>query len=611
VRWNPPLPDSDQPPSVQEVIALLERRLARSERARAEAETLLEEKSRVLAQANEELEARKEVLLANLELRTRQLLDAQRVAGFGTLIWNVEARKLEVSDQIKSLFEIPINKDVDSHFPLLRQVYKGDRAKAAAWLYRNLQNKALINEVLTAEQKQCLLRIPMVGAGPNSFRWLLCMADIETIDDAAPRFIFGTVQDVTSATLAAQEAAELRTRDAQRLADLETLNIQLTEARENADRANSAKSRFLAMMSHDIRTPLNGVIGMLALLDDDSLPPQQRQTISIARASGQQLRVLLDDIIDLARAEAGKMQLNVRAIDINQLLGESVSFWRYLAQEKQLAIDLAVSESVPDWILADPVRLRQLIDNLLSNAIKYTNQGRIRVEADFEKAGRLQIKVIDTGIGIPPLRRKELFQDFGQLQLLGSEPGGAGLGLAICHRIVSVMQGDIGVGDGDNGGGSCFWFEIPATQIEAPTTVIVSTVRPLTRPDGSPIRILVAEDIETNRIVVEGHLRKMSCEVTIVENGREAVDAVVAGDFDLVILDMAMPVMNGAEATRAIRQLNGRNGQLPIVALTAFARPDELAPMISAGANASACKPIVNEDLYQVLRAVLDEHATQ
>jgi signal transduction histidine kinase/ActR/RegA family two-component response regulator len=610
VTWKLALPDPDQAPSAQDTIALLERRLMRSERARAEAEALLELKSRVLAQANEELEARKEVLLANLELRTRQLLDAQRVAAFGTLIWNVDARTLEVSDQIKALFAIPTEQDVDNHLALLRQVYKADRAKAAAWLYRNLQSKALINEALTTEQKQCLLRIAMVGAGPGRYRWLLCMADIETNDDAKPRFIFGTVQDVTTATLAAQEAAELRARDAQRLADLEALNIQLTEARENADRANSAKSRFLAMMSHDIRTPLNGVIGMLALLDDDSLPAQQRQTINIARASGQQLRVLLDDIIDLARAEAGKMQLNVRAIDINQLLGDSVSFWRYLAQEKQLAIDLKVADSMPEWILADPVRLRQLIDNLLSNAIKYTNQGRIRVEADYTKDGQLRINVIDTGIGIPPQRRKELFQDFGQLQLLGSEPGGAGLGLAICHRIVAVMQGDIGIDDGDNGGGSCFWFEIPVTQIDAPTTVVVSTVRPLTRPDGGPIRILVAEDIETNRIVVEGHLRKMSCDVTIVENGREAVDAVVAGDFDLVILDMAMPVMNGAEATRAIRQLDGKKGQLPIVALTAFARPDELAPMMTAGANASASKPIVNEDLYQVLRAVLDEHAT-
>jgi len=592
---------------VAEALRLLERRLARSERARAEAESLLEQKSRTLAQTNEELEARKEDLLASLELRTRQLLDAQSVAGFGTLIWDVVARKLEVSDQIKVLFSIPTDKHVESHVPLLRQVHKDDRATAAAWLYRNLQGNALARQALSGEQKQCLLRIPLAGEGAERYRWLLCMADIELGDPAKPRHIFGTVQDVTAATLAAQEASELRTRDAQRLAELEQLNAQLTEARENAERANSAKSRFLAMMSHDIRTPLNGVIGMLALLDDDALPAEQRRTVNIARASGQQLRVLLDDIIDLARAEAGKMQLAVRATDINNLLGDSASFWRYLANEKDLAIELVVAESLPEWVLVDPVRLRQLIDNLLSNAIKYTNAGRIRLEANYLDSGQLRIAVTDTGIGIPPTRREELFQDFGQLQLLGSEPGGAGLGLAICRRIVDVMQGRISVED--TGSGSCFWFEIPVTRVDAPQTVSVSAIRPLVRRDGKPVRVLVAEDIETNRIVVEGHLRKMSCDVTLVANGKEAVDAVADGDFDLVILDMAMPVMSGTEATVAIRAMDGSTGGLPIVALTAFARPDELAPMIDAGANGCASKPIVGEDLYQVLRTVLDAHA--
>lgn len=599
------MPEPDRQTHEANAIALLERRLARSECARAEAEALLEDKSRVLAQANEELEARKEDLLASLELRTRQLLDAQRVAGFGTFIWDVHARKLEVSDQIKILFAIPVDKEVSNPILLLKQVHKDDRAAAATWLSRSLQGKALAHEVLTEEDRQCLLRIPVKSPEGDTFRWLLCMADIEMSEPTLTRYIFGTVQDVTAESQAAQEASELRERDAQRLLDLETLNVQLTEARENADRANSAKSRFLAMMSHDIRTPLNGVIGMLALLDDDTLPPEQRRTVNIARASGQQLRVLLDDIIDLARAEAGKMQLNVRATDIGKLLEDSVSFWRYQAHEKDLTIDLAVQESMPQSILSDPVRLRQLIDNLLSNAIKYTKAGSIRLLADFLPNHRLRISVIDTGIGIPPMRRKELFQDFGQLHLLGSEPGGAGLGLAICRRIVDVMQGNIGVDDA--GSGSCFWFEIPVTPIDGPEAVFVWAIRPLRNRDGKPVRVLVAEDIETNRIVVEGHLRKMSCEVTLVENGREAVAAMTNSDFDLVLMDMAMPEMSGAEATQAIRAMKGSKGKIPIVALTAFARPDELAPMIEAGANACASKPIVGEELYFLLRTVLEE----
>lgn len=601
------MPNPEHPIPVNETIALLERRLARSERARAEAEALLEEKSRTLAAANQELEARKEDLLASLELKTRQLLDAQRVAGFGTLIWDADARRLEVSDQIKILFSLPVSMEIDSHIPLLKRVHREDRAIAASWLYRNLQDNALARQALTIEQRQCLLRVPVESAGKIKPRWLLCMADIEIGDPSRPRYIFGTVQDVTAETLAAQEAAELHEREAQRLADLEVLNTELTEARKNADMANSAKSRFLAMMSHDIRTPLNGVIGMLALLDDEELPDEHRQTLNVARASGQQLRVLLDDIIDLARAEAGKLQLNIRATEIRKLLADSVSFWRHLAHQKQLTVDLNASADLPAWMLADPVRLRQLIDNLLSNAIKYTNTGGIRLDAGYENSGHMRIAVVDTGIGIPPLRRNELFQDFGQLQLLGSEPGGAGLGLAICHRIIDVMQGRIGVESNISGQGSCFWFEVAVTPIAAPEVISVSTIQPLVNPDGNPVRVLVAEDIETNRIVVEGHLRKMSCEVTLVENGEEAVDAVAYGDFDLVLLDMAMPVMSGPEATAAIRAMQGHKAQIPIVALTAFARPEELAPMVDAGANACASKPIVGEDLYAVLRSVLDE----
>lgn len=595
-------------PSTSDAIALLERRLARSERARAEAESLLEEKSRVLALANQELEARKEYLLANLELKNRQLLDAQRVAGFGTLIWDVDARRLEVSDQIKILFSIPLDIDVDSHRPLLSRVHRDDRANVANWLYCNLQASALERQALKVEQKQCLLRIPLTLASTTTTRWLLCLADIEMSDPDKPRYIFGTVQDVTTEIQAAQEASELRARDAQRLSDLEVLNSQLTEARENADLANSAKSRFLAMMSHDIRTPLNGVLGMLALLDDNKLQAEQRETVHIARASGQQLRVLLDDIIDLARAEAGKLQLSVRPTDIHKLLGDSVSFWRYLAKQKDLTIELNVDATLPEWILADPVRLRQLIDNLVSNSIKYTNKGGISLKAEFLNDSQLRIAVMDSGIGIPALRRRELFEDFGQLQLPGSEPGGAGLGLAICRRIVDVMNGSIGLDENRNGIGSCFWFEVPVMRVDAPVAISVSAIRPLVTAKGNPIRVLVAEDIETNRIVVEGHLRKMSCEVTLVKNGLEAVEAVADGSFDLVILDMAMPVMSGADAATAIRAMEGNKGRLPIVALTAFARPEELAPMVKAGANACASKPIVGEELYAVLRSVLDEH---
>ena len=579
-------------------IALLERRLARSEKARAAAEALLERKSRILAFANEELNARKVDLLADLERRTRQLLEAQRVAGFGTVIWDVRARRLEVSPQIYVLFGARQAGNFIGHRELIRCVRAEDRQMVIDWLYRELNGNQRPDRDHFVEFRT------RGGRGGQGARCLRAMAQIELDDTGRPTLIFGTIQDVTRQTQAAADAAVLRERERRQLADLKRLNVELIQARENAERANAAKSRFLAMMSHDIRTPLNGVIGMLDLMDEDTLSDGQRRTLSLARSSGQQLRVLLDDIIDLARAEAGRLQLNPGPTDLPGLLSDCASFWRRGAGEKQLSMETLLGPSLPEWVHVDRVRLRQLIDNLLSNAIKYTASGGVTLVAEYVGGGRLRVEVRDTGIGVPPGRRAELFEEFGQLQLLGSEPGGAGLGLAICRRIIEVMVGEIGVLDASPG--TCFWFEIPCASIDAPAKVANASLPRLIKANGAAPRVLVAEDIETNRIVAEGHLRRLGCEVVLVNDGVDAVDAVAGGDFDVVLMDMAMPRMDGPTATRAIRRLPGLAGRTPVVALTAYARPEELAPMIEAGAIASATKPIVPHDLYRVLREALD-----
>ena len=441
-------------------IALLERRLARSEKARAAAEALLERKSRILAFANEELNARKVDLLADLERRTRQLLEAQRVAGFGTVIWDVRARRLEVSPQIYVLFGARQAGNFIGHRELIRCVRAEDRQMVIDWLYRELNGNQRPDRDHFVEFRT------RGGRGGQGARCLRAMAQIELDDTGRPTLIFGTIQDVTRQTQAAADAAVLRERERRQLADLKRLNVELIQARENAERANAAKSRFLAMMSHDIRTPLNGVIGMLDLMDEDTLSDGQRRTLSLARSSGQQLRVLLDDIIDLARAEAGRLQLNPGPTDLPGLLSDCASFWRRGAGEKQLSMETLLGPSLPEWVHVDRVRLRQLIDNLLSNAIKYTASGGVTLVAEYVGGGRLRVEVRDTGIGVPPGRRAELFEEFGQLQLLGSEPGGAGLGLAICRRIIEVMVGEIGVLDASPG--TCFWFEIPCASIDAP-----------------------------------------------------------------------------------------------------------------------------------------------
>ncbi|WP_226018091.1 ATP-binding protein [Novosphingobium sp. FKTRR1] len=600
-------------------IALLERRLARAEAARAAAEDLLEQKSRVLAAANTELTARKESLSTSLERRTRQLLDAQRVAGFGTMLWDIRSRQLELSPQVQVMIGLEPGSAVKTYRSLVRRLLREDRRRMLHWMNRELlagltngrceRCEGRADQAQTGSCEESLREYRIEVRCPNGdvgddVRSLCVMAQFQIDSQCRPVMIFVTVQDITRQVRADNEAATLRARELQRLQDLEKLNEELLIAREQADIANDAKSRFLAMMSHDIRTPLNGVIGMLSLFDESTLTAEQKRTLALVRSSGDQLRVLLNDIIDLARAEAGKLTLSPGPTNLVDVLTDGADFWRHLATEKSLSLEIVLARDTPCWIDADSVRLRQLIDNMLSNAIKYTSEGGVMLKTRVLPQRRLRIEVVDTGIGIPAHRRAELFTDFSQLNLLGSEPGGAGLGLAICQRIIEVMGGTLGVDDA--GRGSCFWFEIPVAEIPVPKRVANPVVRSFAGPDGRTPRVLVAEDLATNRIVIEGCLRKLGCEVRVVEDGQQALTAVESGDaYDLVLMDMAMPVMDGPEATRRIRALQGALCDLPIIALTAFTRPEELAPMMAAGANDSVAKPIVIEDLYRAMSKAL------
>ena len=616
----PPAVLESEPRTPEERIALLELRLTQSEAARTAAEALA---------------ADTETLKRNLARRTQQLLNAQRVAGIGTMLWDVGAGQLELSPQIHAMFALPRDKAVHSYRRLLRAVLPEDRRKLLRWIHGEVLRGALPPQCAacdpnSVEQKPRIdtthtgngegrfapaprcrsddfqIELRCLGTdGEASPRWMRIMAQFEYGDDCHVSQIFATVQDITRQVNADEEAAALREREQIRLTDLENLNKNLVVARENAQQAHAAKSRFLAMMSHDIRTPLNGVIGILTLLDSTELDYGQRRMVDLVRSSGEQLRVLLNDIIDLARAEAGKLQLNPAPANLIAALADSVDIWRSLAREKDLSLDLAMAPYLPAWVTIDRVRFRQLLDNLISNAIKFTQRGGIEVRSAYRPDNRLRIEVTDTGIGVPPERRAGLFEDFGQSDPHGSEPGGAGLGLAICRRITETMGGTIGLED--TGSGSCFWFEIPCPPTEAPTQVTQQPSLSLPGAGGRAPYVLVAEDISTNRIVAEGYLRKLGCKALLVENGALAVEAVKNETFDLVLMDMAMPVMDGPEATRQIRALGDGRGTVPIIALTAFARTEELAPMMAAGANGSVAKPIVLQDLYNAMAQALGQ----
>ena len=403
--------------------------------------------------------------------------------------------------------------------------------------------------------------------------------------------------------------------------DITTLKLQERKLLENseqqaalkrkAESAERSKSEFLATMSHEIRTPMTGVLGMADLLLDTALTPSQHQYASTIRNSGGKLLAILNDILDVSKLEAGKVTVEKVDFHLAGLIDEVLELLRQMAVDKGLTLTRTIAAGLPSAVNADSVRIRQILLNLIGNAIKFTGKGGVTVrvgDAATDDGGLLlRFEVSDTGIGLSAKARERLFEKFEQADATTTQNyGGTGLGLSISKGLVELMGGEMGV-ESTEGAGSTFWFVLPCAPAATEIAESGGSRRPRTFMALRHLNILLAEDNQVNQALISALLARLDHRVTIVGDGLQAVEAVARERFDLILMDVRMPNMDGLDATREIRAMAGETGSIPIVGVTADAMTDRQEVFRAAGMDGITTKPIDLGRLLATIDEVLDE----
>jgi PAS domain S-box-containing protein len=500
--------------------------------------------------------------LAQSEERLSLALDA---VSDGLWDWGIASGELYFSNRYYTMLgyepgEFPAS--FDSWKSLL---HPDDAGKAIAEVDRHLSEGMPFSIEFRARTKD------------GGWKWILGRGRVvETDEEGRPTRMIGTHIDIDSR---------------------KKVEAELVQAKEMAEAANQSKSEFLANMSHEIRTPINGIMGMLQLLGTTDIDEEQQEYVRIALDSSRSLTDLLSDILDLSMAEAGRMTLREENFDINHILDSVGKVFSHAAEDKGLAFDVKVARDVPAFLLGDPVRLRQVVFNLVGNAIKFTAAGSVEVSVSLlRREGdlvRLELCVEDAGIGIPKDKQRYIFESFTQVESSFSRPyQGAGLGLQIVKRIVDLMDGRIEL-ESSPGNGASFCVEVNMRVSAAPVSSSLESDRSFPR-IGRDASVLVVEDERVNRLSICRLLEKEGFRVTTAANGREALDALEKSRFDLILMDVQMPVMDGVEATRIIRNEErfAWAAKTPIVALTAHAMKGDKARFLEAGMDGYLSKPV-------------------
>jgi len=382
----------------------------------------------------------------------------------------------------------------------------------------------------------------------------------------------------------------------------------LVEARDAAEAANVAKSRFLANMSHEIRTPLNGVLAMAEVMSRGELQLAQRERLGVVRQSGEQLLSVLNDVLDLSKIEAGKLELDIRDFDLERIVHPVGDGFAAMAAAKGLRFSLEVAPEARGAWQGDADRLCQIVSNLVTNSLKFTPEGSVEARFDLADGGELRLSVADTGIGIAAEKIPTLFEKFTQADSSTTRRyGGTGLGLAICRELAQLMDGSVAV-TSEEGKGSTFVALFPLPRGDAQAAVRAEPAVAISdEMDQRRIRLLAAEDNVVNQKVLQAIVEPMDVDLAIVADGRSAVEAWRTGDFDVILMDIQMPLMDGIAATRAIRQFeqSEQRPRTPILALTANALVHQIEEYLAAGMDGHVAKPIEIAKLYDALNLAL------
>jgi signal transduction histidine kinase/ActR/RegA family two-component response regulator len=516
---------------------------------------------------SDSLRREKEAALARSEQQYRL---AEEVGRVGHWRMALPSRALTWSHQVFDIVGLPPADGVPDVAGVLGLYHPRDRDRA---------REAVIHALKTGDGWSFLIRLVRPD---GTIRHVRSHGLTEPDDHGGVAALFGVFADVT---------------------DLE-------EARRAAEAATAAKATFLANMSHEVRTPLNSIIGFTdLLLEDPTLDERKRHQLGMVQKSGNLLMTIVDDILNLSKLEAGKVELHLEPFPLEALIDNSTSIIRAIAEAKGLQLHTRVDPQAAAYHVGDEGRLRQVLLNLLNNALKFTASGSIKVEVQRVLAtasvDRLRFSVTDTGPGIPIEKQHRLFKQFSQTDSsVSREYGGTGLGLAISKSLIDLMGGHIGAFSTE-GMGSTFWFEIDLPRAETPAKPEPVQPLPQSRAAARVARILLVEDVPFNQELAEAILVRAGHQVRIAGDGLEALKAVADEDFDLILMDVQMPRMDGITATRRIREMEAPKSQVPIIAMTANVLAEQVREFAAVGMNGHVAKPIRQPELHAAIAAVL------